>query len=366
MISQIFVHPILKSTNETLLSLPSPSFISYLWNFGSMLGIILIIQIVSGLLISIFYLSETSFSFFSIIHCRRDVIEGWIFRFVHSNGASLFFIFLYRHILIRGIYFKSYIINSETWSSGIILLLIFIGTAFLGYVLPWGQISFWGATVITNILSVLPYIGQSLIIWVWGGFSVGEPTLTRFFSLHFVFPFISLGVVLIHLILLHMKGSSSPVTSRNLDKLIFNFFFSIKDLITIILLVFILIIVCIFYPFIFGDPENYNQANPLSTPIHIQPEWYFLFAYAILRSIPSKLGGAIALVLSIFIFFLLIFSTKKKSSLKFSIYEKLFLREFLIMIVLLTWIGANPVEFPLILLGQIFSFLYFLSFLFIV
>ena len=357
--------PSLKLINSTLLELPSPIFISYMWNFGSILGVVLFSQIISGLLISMFYISEVSLSFFSVIHILRDIIEGWSSRFLHINGASFLFIILYTHILIRGIYFKSFIINKETWLSGITLLLMFIGTAFLGYVLPWGQISFWGATVITNILSVIPYIGKELTIWIWGGFSVRGTTLTRFYSLHFIIPLASIVLLMIHLIFLHEKGSSSIISTYSIDKILFNFFYSIKDFITIILYLLTIILFINFIPFIFGDPENFNQANPLSTPIHIQPEWYFLFAYAILRSIPSKLGGAIALILSVIIFYFLIFREKSSSSLKFSFYEKFLFYILLILIILLTWVGANPVEFPLIFIGQVFRVIYFLLFFFI-
>lgn len=362
MIPQKNANSILNLVNSTLLNLPSPSFISYIWNFGSMLGIILIFQVIRGLLISIFYVSDTSISFYSVVHCSRDVLEGWVNRFLHINGASFLFIFIYRHMFVRGIYFKSFIINKETWISGVTLLLIFIGTAFLGYVLPWGQMSFWGATVITNIVSVIPYIGKFLVIWIWGGFSVRGPTLTRFFSLHFLIPLFSFVLVFIHLIFLHEKGSSSIISSFVGDKILFNFYYRVKDIITLLIIILILIVTRIFSPLLFGDPENFNQANPLSTPLHIQPEWYFLFAYAILRSIPSKLGGAIALLLSIFVFYFLIFRNKKNSSIKFIIIEKINIYIFLLLVILLTWIGANPVESPIILFGQIFRFLYFIRF----
>lgn len=362
MTSLKMIEPTLKIVNQTLMNLPSPIFISYLWNFGSMLGIILVSQIISGLLVSMFYVSDLSMSFFSVIHLIRDVSEGWLIRFIHINGASFFFVVLYSHILIRGMYFKSFVINKQTWLSGVSMLLIFIATAFLGYVLPWGQMSFWGATVITNIVSVIPYMGKELTMWIWGGFSVGGATLTRFFSLHFFVPIFSIVLLIIHLIFLHEKGSSSVISSNRVDKILFNFFYSFKDFVTFILFFILILFIRIFFPYLFGDPENFNPANPLSTPIHIQPEWYFLFAYAILRSIPSKLGGATALIFSVIIFYFLIFSRKKGNSIKFYLIEKFIFYFLLVLIILLTWIGANPVEPPLISLGQLFSVFYFLTF----
>lgn len=286
--------------------------------------------------------------------------NGFIFRNIHANGASIFFFCLYIHIG-RGIYFKSYIFK-ETWNIGVLILLTIIGTAFIGYVLPWGQISFWGSTVITNLLSSIPYLGTFLVQWIWGGFSVRNPTLTRFFCIHFILPFIILIITIFHLFFLHITGSNNPLgINRNINKISFNPYFSIKDTIGFLFLIIILIIIISFYPYILGDRDNFILANPLVTPEHIQPEWYFLFAYAILRSIPRKLGGVIALIISIIILFFLPFlNISKIKSNQFYPFRKFIFWRLINTIFLLTWIGIRPVEDPYIILGQILSIIYFL------
>lgn len=274
-----------------------------------------------------------------------------------------FFICLYLHTG-RNIYYNSFILT-RTWTIGVILIFLVIRTAFLGYVLPWGQISFWGATVITNLLSAIPYLGTFLVEWVWGGFAVRNPTLTRFFIAHFLFPFILVAAIAIHLLFLHQSGSNNPLgTNSNQDKIPFHPFYSYKDILGALIWIWLLILLCFTNPFLLGDVENFSPANPLVTPIHIQPEWYFLFAYAILRSIPNKLGGVIALVASIRILFILpLISSYSLRGNQFYPNNQFIFWVFLNMVILLTWIGARPVEDPYILTGQILTVSYFLYFL---
>jgi len=331
-----------------------------MWNFGSLLGLCLVTQILTGLFLAIHYCGDASLAFSSVSHICRDVNYGWILRIIHANGARFFFVCLYLHIG-RGLYYGSYIFI-HTWIVGVIILFIVMATAFLGYVLPWGQISFWGATVITNLFSAIPYIGENLVQWIWGGFAVDNPTLIRFFSLHFILPFLIAGVSIVHLLFLHQTGRSNPLgLNRNFDKISFHPYFSFKDLFGFFIILIIFRGICFFYPWILGDPENFLPANPLVTPVHIQPEWYFLIAYAILRAIPNKLGGVIALALSIIILIICPFIYKRKFKGN-SFYP---LNKFLFWVhinvwALLTWLGARPVESPYILLGQYFSCVYFL------
>lgn len=358
-------HPILKIINYSFIDLPAPANLSSWWNFGSLLGLCLIIQIATGLFLAMHYTADTSIAFSSIAHISRDVNYGWLLRNLHANGASFFFICIYFHIG-RGLYYGSYLYK-ETWNIGVILLFLVIATAFVGYVLPWGQISFWGATVITNLLSAAPYIGTDLVQWIWGGFSVDNATLTRFFSFHFVLPFIIAGASMIHLLFLHQTGSSNPTgLNQNLDKVPFHAYFSYKDLFGFSILIGALAGLSTFAPNLLGDPDNFIPANPLVTPPHIKPEWYFLFAYAILRSIPNKLGGVLALLFSILVLFLTpLLHTSKQRSTIFRPLTKLFFWSFIANIIILTWIGGQPVEDPFITIGQITSILYFLIFLFL-
>lgn len=351
--------PILKIVNNSLIDLPTPSNINSIWNFGSLLGLCLIIQILTGLFLSIHYCPNVFIAFDRVIHICRDVNFGWLIRTIHANGASFFFICIYIHIG-RGIYFRSYNLT-HTWLIGVIILFIVIATAFLGYVLPWGQISFWGATVITNLLSAIPYLGSTIVQWLWGGFAVDNATLTRFFSFHFLLPFIVATLIIIHLLFLHQTGSNNPLgINSNIDKIPFHPYFSFKDIIGFIILIILLILLTLINPYLLGDPDNFIPANPLVTPIHIQPEWYFLFAYAILRSIPNKLGGVIALVISIAILIILPFTNKKKSNRnQFYPINKIIFWLLLNLVILLTWIGARPVEDPYIIIGQILTILYF-------
>nr|ARH54375.1 cytochrome b [Dicronychus cinereus] len=351
-------HPLLKIVNNSLVDLPSPSNISTWWNFGSLLGLCLTLQIVTGMFLAMHYCPDISLAFNSVVHICRDVNYGWMLRTLHANGASFFFICLYLHTG-RGLYYGSYMYK-ETWTVGVIIMLVVMGTAFLGYVLPWGQMSFWGATVITNLLSAIPYLGTSIVQWLWGGFAVDNATLTRFFTLHFLFPFIVVALAMIHLIFLHQTGSNNPLGSNsNIDKIPFHPYFTFKDLVGFTIMLALLTILTLYKPYMLGDPENFTPANPLVTPVHIQPEWYFLFAYAILRSIPNKLGGVIALFLSIVILLIMPMYKKKMQSNQFYPINKILFWSYLSITLLLTWIGARPVEDPYILTGQILTVLYF-------
>nr|UGS80137.1 cytochrome b [Acantholachesilla sp. AcspLA] len=356
-------HPLLKIINNSLVDLPTPSSISSMWNFGSLLGICLMIQIISGLFLAMHYTADVTLAFNSVTHICRDVNNGWLIRTLHANGASFFFICIYMHVG-RGMYYGSYNLFM-TWTIGVIILFLTMATAFLGYVLPWGQMSFWGATVITNLVSAIPYLGTMIVQWLWGGFAVDNATLTRFFTFHFILPFIILAMVMIHLLFLHQTGSSNPLGLKmNIDKISFHPYFSFKDIVGFLIMIFMLILITLINPYLLGDPDNFIPANPLVTPVHIQPEWYFLFAYAILRSIPNKLGGVLSLVLSIAILFIL--PLTQLSYIKG--YQFFFINKFLFwfytnLVILLTWIGARPVENPYIFLGQILTVLYFSYFL---
>uniref|UniRef100_A0AAU7E483 Cytochrome b n=1 Tax=Kinosternon leucostomum postinguinale TaxID=3035465 RepID=A0AAU7E483_9SAUR len=352
-------HPIMKIINNSFIDLPSPSNISIWWNFGSLLGTCLILQITTGIFLAMHYSSDMSLAFSSITHTIRDVQYGWLIRNLHANGASLFFACIYMHIG-RGIYYGSYLYK-ETWNTGIMLLLLTMATAFMGYVLPWGQMSFWGATVITNLLSAIPYIGTSLVQWIWGGFSVDNATLTRFFTLHFLLPFMVAGLAMTHLLFLHETGSNNPTgLNSNIDKIPFHPYFSYKDLLGMILMFTLLLMLTLFSPSLLGDPDNFIPANPLITPPHIKPEWYFLFAYAILRSIPNKLGGVLALLSSILILFMLpTLHTSKQRTTMFRPFTQTLFWILVTDLLILTWIGGQPVENPFILIGQMASTIYF-------
>nr|YP_009654808.1 cytochrome b [Leptoglossus membranaceus]QCI09363.1 cytochrome b [Leptoglossus membranaceus] len=356
-------HPLFKIINGSLIDLPTPSNISLWWNFGSLLGMCLMIQIVTGLFLAMHYTANVELAFNSVVHICRDVNNGWLLRNTHANGASLFFICLYLHIG-RGMYYGSYKLIM-TWNVGVILLFMTMGTAFLGYVLPWGQMSLWGATVITNLLSAIPYLGNDIVKWLWGGFSVNNATLTRFFTLHFLLPFIIAAMVMIHLLFLHQTGSNNPLgLNSNYDKIPFHPYFSIKDLMGMMFTLTLFILLVLLEPRLLGDPENFIPANPMVTPVHIQPEWYFLFAYAILRSIPNKLGGVVAMVLSILIIVILPITNKSKfQSMTFYPMNKLLFWSFVTVMILLTWIGARPAEEPFITTGQLLTMGYFSYFI---
>nr|AFV95396.1 cytochrome b [Pachytriton archospotus] len=356
-------HPLLKIINNSFIDLPTPSNISYWWNFGSLLGVCLITQIITGLFLAMHYTADTQSAFSSVAHICRDVNHGWLMRNIHANGASFFFICIYLHIG-RGLYYGSYMFK-ETWNIGVMLLLLVMATAFVGYVLPWGQMSFWGASVITNLLSAIPYVGSSLVEWVWGGFSVDKATLTRFFAFHFLLPFLIAGTSIIHLLFLHETGSNNPTgIPSNQDKISFHPYFSYKDLLGFLLALLALMLIALIVPNLLVDPENFIPANPLMAPPHIKPEWYFLFAYAILRSIPNKLGGVTALLMSILILmFIPMLHTSKQRSLMFRSTSQILFWLLVANTLILTWIGGMPVEPPFTEIGQVASILYFLLFI---
>nr|YP_009233077.1 cytochrome b [Engaewa walpolea]AMA98220.1 cytochrome b [Engaewa walpolea] len=356
-------HPLIKLANSAFIDMPLPSNISSLWNFGSLLGLCLITQIITGLFLSLHFSPHIDLAFSSISHICRDVNYGWLFRTIHANGASLFFICIFLHIG-RGIYFSSFILF-HAWSVGVIILFMTMATAFLGYVLPWGQMSFWGATVITNLFSAVPYMGSELVQWIWGGFAVDNATLTRFFALHFLFPFLISALSLIHILFIHHLGANNPLGVQTpFDKIPFHPYFSFKDIMGFLVSLMLLYLLTLVSPYFLSDPDNFIPANPLSTPTHIQPEWYFLFAYAILRSIPNKLGGVIALIASVAILMILPFTFMTKfQGLPFYPLNQTLFWSLIAVTLLLTWIGARPVETPFILTGQFLSILYFSYFL---
>uniref|UniRef100_UPI003002B461 cytochrome b n=1 Tax=Kuohzygia albolinea TaxID=3019669 RepID=UPI003002B461 len=352
-----------KIINYSVFDLPAPINLSAWWNFGVLLGMCLMIQILSGIMLSMHYTADVTMAFNTVSHITRNVNYGWLMRTLHSNGASLFFICLYIHTG-RGIYYGSYKFV-KTWIVGVVLMLLTMATAFLGYVLPWGQMSFWGATVITNLLSAIPYMGTTLVNWLWGGFAVDNATLSRFLSLHFLLPFIIAMVTMIHIFFLHSTGSNNPTgMNSNVDKIPFHPYFSIKDLMGIMMILSAILILNLTSPYKLSDPDNFIMANPMVTPIHIQPEWYFLFAYAILRSIPNKLGGVLALFCSILILMILPASMKMKfKGITFYPMSQYLYWMFITVVVLLTWIGARPVELPYTNTGVILTLMYFSYFI---
>ena len=356
-------HPLIKIINSTVIDLPTPANLSVNWNYGSLLGLILVIQLISGIILAIRFSGHADISFDSVILIYQDSNYGWLIRLIHSTGASFFFLFLYLHIG-RGLYYGSYV-YAELWNIGTLIYLILIGTAFLGYVLPWGQISYWAATVITNLLSAIPFLGGILVEWVWGGFAVGNPTLTRFFALHYLLPFVVTALVILHIFFLHINGSSNPLgISSNTNKVSFHYYYTVKDLFVFFLFFFVFIVVTLNYGYNLIDAENWIPANPLVTPTHIQPEWYFLFAYAILRSIPNKLGGVLGLVLSVIFLFLFTINSKKLifRGFNFSPITRFIFWSFISNFLLLTWLGACPAEVPYTGVALFCTVLYFVLF----
>lgn len=351
-----------KIINNTLWDLPSPSSITYFWNFGSILGICLVTQIVTGLLLTFHYTSHAPETFNSIMLIIRETWSGWVLRFMHINGASVFFLFMYLHLFRGMFYFRS--THKKVWLRGTAIIIILIAISFLGYVLPWGQISYWAVAVITNLFSVVPIIGTNLVTWIWGGFSVRRPTLTRFYSLHFLLPFVLAALVLMHLVYLHEQGSRNALgLNRNIDKIEFHPYFSVKDLRFIIVALSLALAVTFYYPYILGDVVNNIPANAIQTPLHIQPEWYFLTSYAILRALPRKTAGVVALAISVLIF-LFMPLYKIKFSTKFRKIRTLLYWFIVSSFLALIKMGARPAEEPYILVSQVFSFLY-LSFILI-
>jgi ubiquinol-cytochrome c reductase cytochrome b subunit len=347
-----------------IVSYPTPINLNYMWSFGSAAGICLVLQILTGVFLAMHYTPEVHYAFFSVEHIMRDVNYGWLLRYLHANGASFFFIMVYSH-LFRGVYYGGYMAPREAlWCSGILIFFLMIATAFMGYVLPWGQMSFWGATVITNLFSAIPFIGSSIVEWLWGGFSVDNATLNRFFSLHYLLPFLIAGATILHLSLLHRVGSNNPLgLNVSVSSISFYPYFYVKDLLAFFYLVFFLMVFVIFYPGTLGHPDNYIPANPLVTPAHIVPEWYFLPFYAILRSIPNKLGGVIAMVGSILLLVLLPFLSDSK--IRASTFRYIYSYAFWFLFgdfVLLGWLGQKPVEDPYIVAGLLAT-LFYMAFL---
>lgn len=363
-------HEILAIFNNHLIDYPTPINQNYFFGFGSLAGILLVIQIITGIFLAMHYTPHVSYAFSSVEHIMRDVNYGWLIRYLHANGASFFFIVVYIHFF-RGLYYGSYFKpRHHLWYSGVLIFILMMATAFLGYVLPWGQMSFWGATVITNLFSAIPLIGQHLVYLLWGGFSVDNPTLNRFFSLHFVLPFAIAGVSLLHLILLHQTGSNNPLGIKLKNKISYVSFypyFYVKDLYGVFVLLLVYFIFVFFNPNYLGHPDNYIMANSLITPAHIVPEWYFLPFYAILRSIPHKLLGVIGMALSLIILFLLpIINTSKIRSTTFRPIFKQFYWLHFVNFIILGWIGQNVVEEPFILIGQISLVYYFFFYLIVI
>ena len=360
---------LLKIVNSYVIDSPQPSNLSYLWNFGSLLAFCLIIQIVTGVTLGMHYTPNVLEAFDSVEHIMRDVNNGWLIRYLHSNTASAFFFIVYLHIG-RGLYYGSYKApRTIVWTIGTIIFILMMATAFLGYVLPYGQMSLWGATVITNLMSAIPWVGQDIVEFIWGGFSVNNATLNRFFALHFVLPFVLAALVLMHLIALHdSAGSGNPLgVSGNYDRLSFSPYFVFKDLITIFLFIIILSIFVFFMPNALGDSENYVMANPMQTPPAIVPEWYLLPFYAILRSIPNKLLGVIAMFSAILIILIMPYTDMSKiRGMAFRPYSKIAFYVFVANFLILAQLGAKHVESPFIEFGQLSTVLYFSHFLIIV
>jgi len=348
-----------------IIEYPTPVNLSYFWSFGFLAGACLVIQIVSGIFLAMHYTPHVEFAFNSVEHIMRDVNNGWLIRYIHSNGASMFFLIVYCH-MFRGLYYGSYMNpRGALWASGVIIFLAMMATAFMGYVLPWGQMSFWGATVITNLFSAIPIVGGFIVEWLWGGFSVDNPTLNRFFSLHYLLPFVIAGLTLLHLSLLHKEGSNNPLgINHKIDTVSFFPYFVIKDTFSLFIFLFIFSIFVFFSPNVLGHPDNYIPANPMVTPAHIVPEWYFLPFYAILRSIPDKLGGVIAMVSAILVLLTLpVINSSDIRSNKFRPFFRVAYWFLCSNFFLLGWLGQKPVESPYVELGMFSTILYFIFFL---
>ncbi len=355
--------PIFGMLHHALYEYPTPKNLSYWWTFGSLAGFMLVVQIVTGIVLSMHYTAHVDMAFNSVEHIMRDVNYGWLLRYMHANGASMFFIVVYLHIF-RGLYYGSYKAPRELlWWLGLVIFLLMMATAFMGYVLPWGQMSFWGATVITNLFGALPVVGDPIVTWLWGGFSVDNPTLNRFFSLHYLLPFVIAGVVILHVWALHNHGSNNPTGIEIKDKqdsIPFHPYYTIKDLFGLGIFLIFFCAFLFYAPNYLGHPDNYIPANPLVTPAHIVPEWYFLPFYAILRAVPDKLGGVLLMFGAIAVLFALPWLDKSRvKSARFRpIYKQLFWI-FVIDCVVLTYVGGKPAEEPYILIGRIATVYYF-------
>lgn len=358
---------LLSVLNNHIVDYPTPINLTYLWSFGFTAAFCLGVQIVTGIFLAMHYTPYIDFAFNSVEHIMRDVFNGWFIRYLHANGASLFFIVVYSHIF-RGLYFGSYLQPRELlWCSGVVIFLLMMATAFIGYVLPWGQMSFWGATVITNLFSAIPLVGSSIVEWLWGGFAVSNATLNRFFSLHYLLPFIIAAFVVVHIGLLHKDGSNNPLgIDSSIDKIPFYPYFYFKDLFSVLVFLVFFSLFVFYSPNVLGHTDNYIPANPMVTPAHIIPEWYFLAFYAILRSIPNKLGGVLAMFGAIVVLFLIPFINQ--SEVRSSFFRPLYKKAFWLLVadfLLLGWVGQKVVETPYIEIGQIATIFYFFFFLFL-
>nr|WOE98466.1 cytochrome b [Pegophysema philippiana] len=351
----------MKMITQSVYDLPVSKNLNIWWNFGSLMGLCLSVQLVSGIFLAMHYTPDVEMAFSSVTHIMRDVNGGWLIRSIHANGASFFFLCIYMHIG-RGIYYGSYLLT-KVWSSGVTLLIMLMATAFLGYVLPWGQMSYWGATVITNLVTAVPYIGKTVLYWLWGGYTVGNPTLVRFYVLHFMLAFAMAVVVVVHMVLLHEEGSNNPLGSELLgDKVPFHMYFTLKDIVGFLVMGGLMLFICLATPDIFMDAENFKTADPLLTPVHIQPEWYFLFAYAILRSIPNKTGGVVALLCSVLVPLVLpvmMIGYHGPISNSMNPVGAVLFWMLVGSFGVLTWIGTCPVEEPYITIGQVYTVIYF-------
>jgi len=359
--------PILSMMQHAGVEYPTPRNLNYWWNFGSLAGFMLVVMIATGIFLAMNYTPHVDHAFNSVERIMRDVNYGWLLRYLHVNGASMFFIVVYIH-MFRGLYYGSYKAPRELlWWLGLIIFLLMMATAFMGYVLPWGQMSFWGATVITNLFSAIPIVGDKIVTWLWGGFSVDNPTLNRFFALHYLLPFLIVGVVVAHIWALHTSKSNNPLgidIKGPQDTIPFHPYYTIKDLFGIGVFLLVYLGFVFYAPNFFGEPDNYIPANPLVTPPHIVPEWYFLPFYAILRAIPDKLLGVIAMFGSILILFVLPWlDTSKVRSARFRPLYRQFFWVFLIDCLILGWVGANPPEGSFVLIGQLATAYYFAHFL---
>ena len=362
--------PVFTFLNHELNEYPTPRNLSYWWNFGSLAGFMLVVMIVSGVFLAMNYTPHTDYAFQSVERIMRDVNYGWLIRYLHMNGASMFFIVTFIH-MFRGLYYGSYKAPRELlWILGVVILLIMMATAFMGYVLPWGQMSFWGATVITNLFSAIPLVGEDVVSWLWGGFAVDNPTLNRFYSLHYLLPFVLVGVVVLHLVALHRFGSNNPLgidTKGPQDTLPFHPYYTAKDMFGLGVFLIFYALVVFFAPNLFGEPDNYIPANPLSTPAHIVPEWYFLPFYAILRAVPNKLGGVVLMFASIFVLFILPWLDRSPvRSARFRPIYKIFFWILVVDCVVLGVVGANPPEGNWVAIGRIATIWYFVHFIILV
>jgi quinol-cytochrome oxidoreductase complex cytochrome b subunit len=360
-------HYLLSVLNNHIIDYPTPINLSFLWSFGFTSAFCLGIQITTGIFLAMHYTPFIDFAFNSVEHIMRDVFNGWLVRYLHANGASMFFIVVYSHIF-RGLYFGSYSRPRELlWCSGVLIFLLMMATAFIGYVLPWGQMSFWGATVITNLFSAIPFVGSSIVEWLWGGFSVSNATLNRFYSLHYLLPFLIAGLVMVHIGLLHKDGSNNPLgIASYVDNIPFYPYFYFKDLFSLIVFLAFFSVFVFYFPNFLGHSDNYLPANSMVTPTHIVPEWYFLPYYAILRSIPNKLGGVCAMFGSIVVLFLIPFiNTSEVRSSFFRPLFRNFFWFFLANFFILGWVGQKVVDTPYIEIGQAATFFYFLFFIFL-